>query len=144
MYIKKAATAVTLTGTFEWELSESTITLRKKKKSSSAAAASVQTHHHRPLLLTAPVPESDDTSRMQAAFTPRSSARLLIVSVTGSKGETLSCLASSMQATIVESPTKISHKNVPYVHIYKGKSALKCVHSSRGNRGTENVEYFNN
>lgn len=38
------------------------------------------THHHRPLLFTAPVPDSEDTSRMQAAFTPSSSARLLIVS----------------------------------------------------------------
>lgn len=37
------------------------------------------THHHRPLLLTAPVPESEDTSRMHAAFTPNSSARLHIV-----------------------------------------------------------------
>lgn len=36
------------------------------------------THHHRPLLLTAPVPDSEDTSRMQAAFTPNSSARFLI------------------------------------------------------------------
>lgn len=45
------------------------------------------THHHRPLLLTAPVPESEDTSRMQAAFTPKSSARFLIAPSGGTQRE---------------------------------------------------------
>lgn len=38
-----------------------------------------RTHHHRPLLFTAPARDSEDTRRMQAAFTPSSSATLLIL-----------------------------------------------------------------
>lgn len=49
-------------------------------RGAASAGTRLETHHHRPLLFTAPVPDSDDTSRMQAAFTPSSSARLLIAS----------------------------------------------------------------